>query len=597
MIEALTKPIRMTQRNCGPAQRRTCRPFGGQLLASFLGLIAGGPAAFAVGGTATPPAPGLGAPSYLATPAPFVPQPIFSVPQNEIKGFTLVGFLQNATVSGSECAPDTPPVQFGGTAVINDTLITIPCNTTLQMPAATFKWAELFDPTKFTSASPAPASLTLDGTPPTSAPTFAFASIEVTVVGNIVGGRYIAGLLYLSQHSLNTSDGYITGFDYPNGVIYVAKTKAGASQTRLQLNDVNGRFSKGQSPDSRFNVDDANPTIHAITGYPMCVPRTNPTTKDDPLCPQRNRPLAASGCRNFAAAGITLPTAREMAPPAKGQVYCSNFVMPDPATAGPKAPISKQQAPLEVGDYITYAGTLLVGDGKGPNGSDTISVHTINANLGIYTQPGTMPVYLVMGEFSISANSPLTFNGVPQEAPDRLVLEAFVTDVTSIVDAYLVDIDPVSGQETQRWVTSQDMTGEFGAFGTNDLFIDGGITTQFTGPVPGRVRMRAGKATPGVLNSPTRYLRVVARSLCDPININYTAPLLESVPPKDVACLQRAPAANGLFTGQYLAPVFEFLFPENVVPGDATVPNNFWAMNFLVTGEGPGTGPLAPTPW
>jgi len=27
------------------------------------------------------------------------------------------------------------------------------------------------------------------------------------------------------------------------------------------------------------------------TGYPMCVPRTNPATQDDPECPKGNRPL------------------------------------------------------------------------------------------------------------------------------------------------------------------------------------------------------------------------------------------------------------------------------------------------------------------
>jgi hypothetical protein len=53
-----------------------------------------------------------------------------------------------------------------------------------------------------------------------------------------------------------------------------------------------GRFSNGQSPDNRFSVDQDNPTVHAATGYPMCIPRTDPTVKDDPLCPQKNRPLA-----------------------------------------------------------------------------------------------------------------------------------------------------------------------------------------------------------------------------------------------------------------------------------------------------------------
>jgi hypothetical protein len=39
---------------------------------------------------------------------------------------------------------------------------------------------------------------------------------------------------------------------------------------------------RAQSPDARFSVDDQNPTVHAGTGYPMCVPRTDPATADDP---------------------------------------------------------------------------------------------------------------------------------------------------------------------------------------------------------------------------------------------------------------------------------------------------------------------------
>lgn len=578
--------------------RRPLQSWIASALAAAAFVLCAAPA-WAVGGTAVPPAPGLGFPSPFQTPAPFIGGITFSAAPGDIKAFKIVGFLQNASVSGAECAAGTPSAQFGGAAVVNDILITIPCNTTLQMPAATFKWAELFDPSRFTSAANPPAALTLDAAAAqTAGGGFAFASIEFTVYGNIVAGRYIAGLIFISQQSLNTSSGYITGFDYENGVILVGKTPGGASVARLQINDVNGRFSKGQSPDSRFNVDDANPTIRSATGYPMCVPRSAPGAQsDDPLCPQRNRPRTSSKCRNFADAGIVLPTGREMAPPKAGQVFCSNFIMGDPVTAAPTDPTSMEQAPFEIGDFITYAGTLLVGDRKGPGGSDTVSVHTIVASVGIYTQPGTLPVYLALGEFGVGADAPLTYNGVPQEAQNRLVLEAFVTDVTSIVDAYLIDIDPQTGQETQRWVTPQSMTGGFGAWGTNDLFIDGGITTQFTGPVPGRVRMRANKAFAGILASPTRYVRVAARALCDPVNINYTAPKLRADPPVDVPCLLRAQAANGLYTGQYLAPTFDFIFPENVTPGDPTVPANFWALGFLVNGEGAGTGPLSPTPW
>jgi hypothetical protein len=424
-----------------------------------------------------------------------------------------------------------------------------------------------------------------------SSSVFKYPSTEISITGNIVAGEHRAGLVLVSQQSLNGSTGYITRIDYSTGAIFVGGKAGGPDRARLVINDPNGRFGRAQSPDERFSVDDENPTIKASTGYPMCVPRTDPAVADDALCPQRNRPKAAAGCRNFLQAGVVSPAGWEISPPPAGQTYCSAFVMEDPnslavTAIGSTRPNAKQQAPFEVGDYIAYQGTLLR-NGSGVGGGDTISVHTIEANVGIFTQPHTLPVYLAIGEFGVGADTTATaINGVPQESQDRIFLEASVTDVTSVVDIYLVDIDPITGAESQRWITPESMTGGITP-GTAPY--GGGITTQLIGPQPGRARIRANKATPGILVSPTRYVRVVARQLCTPDHVN---DLIAGVP-----CLQTAPAANGLFAGQYLAPTFEYIFPENVVAGDAVVPYNLWDLGFLTNGEGPGTGGLIPRPW
>ena len=540
-------------------------------------------------GTAKPPAlfiPAAGTVTITPTAPPAVPAPTFSTAVSNIHAFTAIGFIQKATVSGTSC-PNLPRRRWGGTAVVNGISIVIPCNTILQMPANTLTWAEML-PASAGGVGTATASLLL----PPQAGTVTYPSTELRIEGNIVDGRYIAGLVFVSQQSLNTATGYITGFDNAAGVIFVGDKAGGPAQARLQLNDPAGRFSKGQSPDGRFSVDDANPTVRAVTGYPMCVPRS--ASADDPLCPKRNRPLAANCCRTLRDAGVTLPVGRDLLQPPNGAVYCPAFVMGNPATATAADPVSTQQAPFAIGDQITWSGTLMKGDGKGPNGSDTISVHTLIANVGIFTQPGTLPVYLAIGEFRVGNFAPTpTVNGVPQELQDRLVLEAVVTDVTSIVDIYMVDVNPTTGAVSNRWVTPGTMTGGIGALGSNGHIIDGGITTQFDGPVPGRVRIRANRAVPNILNSPTRNIRVVARTLCDPANVNEVR--LSGL--TSVACIDRAPAANGLKSGQYMAPTFEYILPENVVPGDPIVPNNFWNLGFLVNGEGPGTGRLAPTPW
>jgi hypothetical protein len=313
-----------------------------------------------------------------------------------------------------------------------------------------------------------------------------------------------------------------------------------------------------------------------------------PLNPDDPLCPQANRPKPSPSCRNFTDAGVQLPASGELSRPLAGQSYCSQYVMPAP---GPGvAPNARQQAPFEVGDYIQYSGTL-VNNTNGPY----ISAHTIEANVGIYTQPGVQPSYLAIGEFGVGTADPnaTSVSGVGQETQDRIFLESETTDVKTPVDIYMQDVDPATGALRNRWVTPFEMTGE-NATGIPS----GGITTQNVGPQPQRARIRATKAPVGLLSQPTRTIRVAARSLCTPAGPAGQTAL--------DACFQNAPkVANGLVAGQYVAPVFEFIFPENVKPGDAIVPNDLWHLPFLRFGEGsttapaggPSVGPLTPAPW
>ena len=60
--------------------------------------------------------------------------------------------------------------------------------------------------------------------------------------------------------------------------------------------------------------------------------------------------------------------------------------------------------------------------------------------------------------------------------------------------------------------------------------------------------------------------------------------------------------ANGLQAGEYTAPMFNVIFPENTRNGDLVVPNDLWHLGFLRFGEGPNpitpaVGPLTPAPW
>jgi hypothetical protein len=394
--------------------------------------------------------------------------------------------------------------------------------------------------------------------------------------------------MFASQQSVNTGSGIISKIDYATGRIHV-DTGDPANPAVIEINDPNGRFGRKQSPDPRFSVDDQNPTIHAGTGYPMCVPRTDPATTDDALCPQANRPKPAGAgrhCRNFTDAGVVpLPASGDLTQPPVGQVYCSMFVMKSvtDATRTATDPDPRQQVPFEIGDHITWSGTLIK---QAAGSADLISAHTVEANLGVYTQPGTQPAYVAIGEFGVGSADPnaVAVSGVAQETQDRIFLESETTDVKTPVDIYMQDVDAASGALHNRWVTPFEMTGENQAGNPS-----GGITTQFAGAQPQRARLRATKAPLGLLSQPTRTIRVAQRSLCTPDANQATMD----------ACLNNAPTtANGLVAGEYTAPTFEFIFPENVMPGDGVVPNDLWHLPFLRNGEGPGSaGPLEPAPW
>jgi hypothetical protein len=543
-------------------------------LLSLLVFSAGAVVAYAKGGTAKPPTKGVVAPN----PIPTLPDPVFSVAPALVHGFDETGFIQNATVSTDNSAcPDVADQKFwGGSITINNTKIAVPCNLIVQMPANTLTWADM-----------------VNGGPSLELGT-GYPSFEMRVVGNIVDGKHVAALMFASQQSVNTGSGIISKIDYDTGRIHV-DTGDPANPAVIEINDPNGRFGRKQSPDPRFSVDDQNPTIHAGTGYPLCVPRTDPATADDPLCPQANRPKPAGAgrhCRNFTDAGVVpLPASGELTQPPAGQVYCSMFVMPSAASRAASDPDPAQQAPFEVGDHITWSGTLMK---SASGGADLISAHTVEGNLGIYTQPGTQPSYVAIGEFGVGSADPnaTAVSGVAQETQDRIFLEAETTDVKTPVDIYMQDVDAATGALHNRWVTPFEMTGE------NQLGNpSGGITTQFTGAQPQRARLRATKAPLGLLSQPTRTIRVAVRSLCAPL------PKTDGTAGVDQAaldtCLNNAPTtANGLVAGEYTAPTFEFIFPENVMPGDGVVPNDLWHLPFIRNGEGPGNpGPLEPAPW
>jgi hypothetical protein len=437
-----------------------------------------------------------------------------------VSPFDIVGFIEAATVT-----PAANGFSGGGTITVNGTVVTVPTNTLLQMPAFALTWQEVF-----TSAPPAYRVLGQSGMAMADLPT-PLTTYEVHIQGNRVGNQYIAGLMFISQQSLNTGAGFINFIDYSTPGVVEMRVGGlignGATGARVRINDPAGKFGPASHVDDRFTIDEDNPTVRAETGYPMCLPRTNPAVTDDPLCPQANRPQV-------------------------GGNYLTIITM-DPLPFDGSAPLGTNplmMAPFEVGDFVDYNG-ILVADGAGTY----IDAWGVIANVGLYTAPGTQPVYTAI-DVMILGTGGAPNPALPQEAAIRTRMEGFTTDPTSFVDLFATDVDACTGAQTLRYYTT--------------IGVDPGPPT---GTVAGRWRWRPSFEKPFLPAS--RMLTAISE------NGMYFAP--GGVPG----------TPNGILAGYYTAPNFEFIFAEALGVGNAQVPNNFLDFPFLTSGSGPYPAPGA----
>src|SRR5690348_8345424 len=117
-------------------------------------------------------------------------------------GFDILGFIQAATLDSSMC-PSLDPALWGGTVTVNGVTMTVPCSTILQMPAASFTWAQIFNRSASTGLAPASTpvnspslngltvppgqtGLALHDTTPSGTGVFPYPSFEIRAVGNVV---------------------------------------------------------------------------------------------------------------------------------------------------------------------------------------------------------------------------------------------------------------------------------------------------------------------------------------------------------------------------------------------------------------------------
>ena len=208
--------------------------------------------------------------------------------------FSIVGHIEAFTL-------DTPASLTSGAQItVSNIPVSIPANSLITMPGKYITPQDLFrGPVKSTTSSIPPvvigSGLALLDTPPPKVP------FEVEIIGNIDNftGRYVAANVRISQGALHAGAGFIQNINYLTGEMRIG-TKNGTIGARVRLNDVEGVYGLKNSDrtsvpvDERFELDSGNSPIHAKTGYPVCIPRTDPATTDDPLCPKSNRPTPNS---------------------------------------------------------------------------------------------------------------------------------------------------------------------------------------------------------------------------------------------------------------------------------------------------------------
>lgn len=211
---------------------------------------------------------------------------------------------------------------------------------------------------------------------------------------------------------------------------------------------------------------------------------------------------------------------------------CSTFK--DPATAGPTDPDARLMAPLMVGDFVTVTGTFI---------GSLLEINNLNANLQLLTAPGTKPAYLWCEE----AIYAIVTNQGGEIGETRAV--AWTSDPTTPIQWFSLDVDPCTGEVTERNLNLQQPT---------------------TGAPPiGRVVYRLGKTDA----SPA------------PRQVGFRATT-------GVTTTQ-----NNITAGQYIQPIFSYTFPEIVAFGTPMFPNLFDVIPYLAQGSGPYTpGTFGVTP-
>jgi hypothetical protein len=227
--------------------------------------------------------------------------------------------------------------------------------------------------------------------------------------------------------------------------------------------------------------------------------------------------------------------------------------------------------PLQVGDYINYVG-MLDADSAGY----FISLHGLEAELGVYTSPGVDPAYIFIEE-ALQGTKGVLYPGIPQEETLRYKIVGFTTDPSRTIaveifdDANLKEVLPKD--KAARIVANRPQT-------TNVL---ANKIIPLNGAQMGRFKM---------LWPAKDQARIVRRNVRVKLSDGVTAApglVHDTVKPGEPssqlgASLPLGASVRGAYAfGQFEAPVNEYISPENTRYGVMgwPLPVNFEDFCFL----------------
>lgn len=252
-----------------------------------------------------------------------------------------------------------------------------------------------------------------------------------------------------------------------------------------------------------------------------------------------NAPVAADTgfpmCLPRSAADPDCPAGNRAPAPNTGRFTCGTISAEPTAPALPGCNPAKP-APLQVGDYVNFAG-MMTEDSPG-SGTFFMAAHAVHAMAGIYTSPGANPAYVFIEEALVGTLGE-PYPGIDQEETSRFRLVGFSTDPSRRVDVFLVDV--AGSTETERR-----------------------LTTLTPSPVAqiGRIRI--------TLPAKANFLPVTRD-----VRIRIEGHSSTKV-------------AGGLDSGQYTAPVSEYIYPENTRFGRPRLPVSVPFENFCFLKNGGG---------